>query len=123
RRRHGQSRFCLRQLVSGLSRSSAATHRGNERPMMRLFNIAIRNLTRQKRRTALTGLALFVGIFVTVFLTGFFNGMTETLIRLTVESSIGAIQVHKAGHVEADEPIKFDMPEDAAIISKMKAVP
>jgi putative ABC transport system permease protein len=89
---------------------------------MKLLQIALRNLFRQRRRTALTGLAIAIGVCAVVFVIGFFNGVITMMMKLTVESSIGALQIHKKGYADADEPLKFDMPEDAAMLARIKAV-
>lgn len=89
---------------------------------MKLFKIALRNLFRQRRRTALTGVAVALGVCSVVFCVGFFNGVILMMMKLTVESSIGAVQIHKKGYADADLPLKFDMPEDAAMIERIKSV-
>jgi putative ABC transport system permease protein len=90
---------------------------------MKLFAVALRNLLRQRRRTALTGSSIVLGVVFALFVTAFFNGMIETLMRITVESSLGAVQVHRRGHLDADEPLKVDMPEDAAMLARLRSVP
>ena len=81
--------------------------------MKRLIAIAMRNLLRNPRRTALTGVSVLVGVAFVIFLNGFFNGFITTIIRSTVETQIGAIQVHRAGFLDASaDPLKKDMPDN-----------
>lgn len=91
--------------------------------MKQLIGIAWRNLVRQRRRSALIGVAIVVGIVAAFSLTAFFNGVIDALVRMTVEASIGAVQVHKKGHLDAEEPLKLDMPESPELVARMKAVP
>lgn len=91
--------------------------------MKELLTIAFRNLLRQRRRSALTGSIIVLGVVFALFVTSFFNGMIEMLVRLTVESSIGAVQVHKARHLDSDEPLKLDMAEDEALKQRIARVP
>ncbi len=91
--------------------------------MRHLLRIAAKNLMRQRRRSALTGISIVLGVTFSLFATGFLNGFIQTLIRLTVESQIGAIQVHKKGYADADEPLKYDLPESAELAKKVLAVP
>ncbi len=90
--------------------------------MKRLVAIAVRNLLRNRRRTALTGASVLVGVTFVVFLTGFFNGFIQAIIRGTVETQIGAVQVHRKGFLDASsDPLKKDMSDDLA--ATIKSVP
>jgi putative ABC transport system permease protein len=91
--------------------------------MRTLLRIAARNLLRQRRRSALTGASIVLGVACALFAMGFLGGFADTLIRLSVDSQIGAIQIHKRGYADADEPLKFDLPDDASIRDTVMAVP
>lgn len=90
---------------------------------MRLFLLALRNLTRNKRRTLITALAVLFGALAIVVLRGFANGFTESLIETAIESKVGAVQVFKKGYIGSDDPLKMSLPHDPALIARIKAVP
>src|SRR4030042_2314016 len=70
-----------------------------ERKMGNLFKIAIRNLSRYKRRTLLTASLITIGVvFVLVFISisGSFKNM---MIAQVTDASLGHLQVHQQGHM------------------------
>jgi len=91
--------------------------------MNALLRIAARNLFRQRRRSMLTGASIALGVMCSLFAVGFLNGTVDTMMQLTVEANIGAIQIHKKGYSDADEPLKFDLPQDDALRAKVLSVP
>jgi len=67
--------------------------------MLNIFKIAVRNLTRYKRRTLLTASLVAIGVvFVLVFISvsGSFKNM---MIGQITDSFLGHIQIHKKGYV------------------------
>jgi putative ABC transport system permease protein len=67
--------------------------------MLNIFRIAVRNLTRYKRRTLLTASLVAIGVvFVLVFISvsGSFKNM---MIGQITDSFLGHIQIHKKGYV------------------------
>ncbi len=80
----------------------------------RLLPIALRNLARNRRRTALTVAALAIGVMGAVGVRGFLNGLQESIILGIVEGGQGALQVHKKGFVKSTEavPLEPSMPDD-----------
>ena len=80
---------------------------------MRLILLALRNLTRNKRRTILTALAI---------LQGFVNGFIRNNIEAIVMSRLGVLQVFRKGYLGSDDPLKKTIPHDAALIARIKAV-
>ncbi len=92
--------------------------------MIRLLSVAARNLLRNKRRTALAALAIFLGVGAAVFLRGFINGFVVAGLDDAVYGRSGAIQVHRAGYrnVELDS-LDYNLPADPAFAAKLRAVP
>ena len=68
--------------------------------MWTLIRIALRNVARNRRRTAITLAALFVGVGVMVSMRGLLNGLQRALVTNVAEGQTGAIQVHKAGYMQ-----------------------
>jgi putative ABC transport system permease protein len=85
--------------------------------------IAVRNVTRHRRRTLLSGAALVFGVAFAVFLGGFLNAVLDRVVLGTVEGTTGALQVHRRGFLDAEQsPLLLDMPASDALIAAMRAV-
>jgi len=91
--------------------------------MQRLLMIAFRNISRQKRRSLLTGAAMALGVAFTLFLSSFFNGLIDMFMHRTVDTTLGAIQIHKEGYLESDEPLKQDMMVSRELLASIRSVP
>jgi len=93
--------------------------------MFSLLQIAIRNVLRNKRRTAITLAALLVGVTVMVSIRGTLNGLQRSLVQNVVNGQTGALQVHRTGFLKnvLSSPLSMDMPQDAAFEKKMLAIP
>jgi putative ABC transport system permease protein len=89
---------------------------------MRLLLLALRNLTRNKRRTLLTALAVAFGATAIVILQGFVNGFIRNNVELIILSKIGAVQVFKKGYLGSDDPLKRTMPHDPALMDRIRAI-
>jgi len=90
---------------------------------MRLLLLALRNLTRNKRRTLLTALAVIFGATAIVILQGFVNGFIRNNIEAMVQSKLGVIQVFRKGYLGSDDPLKKSLTYDTALMDKIKSVP
>lgn len=90
---------------------------------MRLLLLALRNLTRNKRRTLLTALAVIFGATAIVILQGFVNGFIRNNIEAMVQSKLGVLQVFRKGYLGSDDPLKKSLSHDPALMDKIKSVP
>jgi putative ABC transport system permease protein len=73
------------------------------RQALMLFRIALRNLTRQRRRTLLVLLAVGLGVTAVVGVRGFLNGLQASLVLGFAEGTVGALQIHKKGFLQSLE--------------------
>jgi len=89
---------------------------------MRSLMLASRNLTRNKRRTLVTALAVAIGALAIVVLQSLCTAFVVSLIEVKVESKLGAVQVFRKGYFEADEPIRLSFPADPQLIARIKQV-
>lgn len=89
---------------------------------MRLLGLALRNLTRNKRRTFITALAIILGAVAIIFLRGFGNGFITNLIENNVLSKVGAVQVFRKGYLGSDDPLKTSLREDPQLVARIQAV-
>ena len=89
----------------------------------RTFTLAARNLTRNGRRTGITLLGLMLGVEAALVLQAFVAGIFSLLGGIVVQGRTGAIQVHRAGHLTADQDaLKFTLPEDPALVARIARV-
>lgn len=88
-----------------------------------VFNLAMRNVFRAKARSAITIGSLFFGVAMSLLLSGFLMGVAESLVAETIESRVGALQVHKTGYFEKRDrqPLAFYLEQDAALEAKLRA--
>ncbi len=91
---------------------------------MQLFRIALRNVSRNTRRTLISVFAIFLGIGVNVAIRGFMNGLQGSLVRNVVGAKLGAIQIHRDGYVKSIEgvPLNLDFTPDLELVAKLKAI-
>jgi putative ABC transport system permease protein len=90
--------------------------------MVNLFKIAIRNLTRYRRRTILTGSLIAIGvIFVLVFVavSGSFKNM---MIGQITDSMLGHIEIHRKGYVASLDNLPLTMNMNPRAVAKVENV-
>lgn len=90
---------------------------------MKLIYLALRNLSRNRRRTVITGLAIAFGVAALVILQGMVNGAVQNIIEKNVLSRIAPVQVWKAGYLGADDPLKLSLPQDPSVMERLRSVP
>jgi putative ABC transport system permease protein len=92
--------------------------------MLKLFRIAIRNLTRNRRRTLLSLSAIVLGIAAMIFFRGFMLGWRAMMIDATVNGTTGALQIHRTGYLEDMQalPLRLDLEDTPALREKIRAV-
>jgi putative ABC transport system permease protein len=90
-----------------------------------LLRLAMRNVFRARARSAITIGALFFGVAMSNVLSGFVMGVGESLVSETIESRVGAIQVHRAGYFQKRDrqPLAFNLEQGGALEAKLRAAP
>jgi|CXWL01.1.fsa_nt_gi putative ABC transport system permease protein len=93
--------------------------------MSRLPSLALRNVGRNRRRTVITGAAIFVCVALVIILKGFITGTEDVMLADVVEGRVGALQVHQKGYVDNIEavPTSMSMPYTPELVARIKAVP
>lgn len=93
--------------------------------MFWLIRIALRNVSRQRRRSLITLSAVFLAVFVMVAIRGFLNGLQSSLRETVVLGQTGSLQVHRVGFLKSigKAPLDLDLPADAAFLARIRAVP
>lgn len=90
-----------------------------------LLRIAGRNAVRNRRRSGITLLAIFLAVFVLICIRGFFNGMQASIVEATVLGQTGALQLHRKGLLTSANAgsLSLDVPADDAFLQQIAAVP
>lgn len=92
--------------------------------MDRFLLIAVRNVLRHRRRSALTAGSILVGVAMIVFGRGFANGFVQAVARTAVEAKVGALQVHRRGWRDADRDVgELAIPLGEDLDARLRAVP
>jgi putative ABC transport system permease protein len=89
------------------------------------FQIAFKNILRNKRRTILVEASIVFGIIVIVFTGALTNGMTWSWANSAIEGMVGAMQVeHKDYEREHTfNPLETTLTDSARLINEIKAFP
>ncbi len=89
-----------------------------------LLSLATRNLLRNRRRTAISLVALVVGVGAMVGLRGFINGQQRVILENLVYGQVGAVQVHKAGYLAnvQGSPLTLDMADSEELRRRIASV-
>ncbi|MDY6990302.1 MAG: ABC transporter permease [Thermodesulfobacteriota bacterium] len=77
--------------------------------MTNTFRIAIRNLTRYKRRTLLTSLLITVGVLMVILFSGLSGSFKAMMIGQITDSNLGQIQIHRRGYVSAIDTFPLNL--------------
>jgi putative ABC transport system permease protein len=93
--------------------------------MNRLPALAVRNVGRNRRRSLITGVAIFVCVVMVMLLRGFIDGTQALMEGDIVEGRSGALQIHKKGYVDNIEavPTRLNIPYSDELLQKIRAVP
>ena len=91
---------------------------------MKLFTLAFRNLTRNRRRTAISLVALVVGVMVIVALRGYITGQQRVTREGVVEGNLGAVVVHKKGYLAnvQSSPLTLDLADSPELRQRLASV-
>ena len=91
---------------------------------MTLLALALRNLTRHRRRTLVTVGALVIGVAAVVAARGFINAQHALMLEGAVNGQLGAVQVHRAGYAAAIDrsPLSYVIDDSPALRAQMAAV-
>lgn len=93
--------------------------------MSRFVSLALRNVGRNRRRSAVTLVAIVLGVVAVMLVRGFTNAFTTVMIKDVVEGRTGAIQIHRAGYMESTEasPLRLHLPYTPELVGRIERVP
>ena len=113
----------------------ALTRRTVKRPLRRSFRarvemgrevlrMAVRNVTRNARRSLLSGAMVAVGVAAILFAKAYLGGLQVLIQEGVIEAGYGALQVTHQGYGDSQEmsPLHLDLPQDDALQAKLMGV-
>ncbi|HEY5956148.1 MAG TPA: FtsX-like permease family protein [Polyangiaceae bacterium] len=89
---------------------------------LRTIILALRNLTRNRRRSIVTSLTVCFGTLSIVMLQAFVNGAIQNSLEGSIEAKNGAIQVFRRGYVGSDDPLTMNFEDNPALVAKIRTV-
>lgn len=92
---------------------------------MALLTLAVRNLRRNRRRSAITLAALVLGTTAMMGAKGFINGIQRMFLDNVVSGQVGALQVHRTGYLAnvLSSPLTIDMADSPELRAKLRSAP
>lgn len=93
--------------------------------MMKLYKIALRNISRNKRRSLLSGTAIAIAGFAIVFLFGFLGGMVNDMEQNLWTYITGAVRVRHSDfdRYERLNPMHLAVPDYLAVLDDIESDP
>ncbi len=93
--------------------------------MLDLIKVAIRNVGRNKRRTVITIITVFIGVVVVTGTRGLLNGLQGEIRQGLTRKVHGDLQIHRRGYQDSldSNPYKILIPFDESTIRTLKNVP
>ncbi len=93
--------------------------------MFDLFKVAIRNVGRNKRRTVITLITVFIGVVVVTGTRGLLNGLQSEIRSGLTRKVHGDMQIHMRGYQDSldSNPYKMLIPYTPEVLAKIKADP
>ncbi len=90
--------------------------------MIRIFQIALRNLLRYKRRTLLTSLLITFGIVLVILFSALAGSFKSMMIGQITDSNLAQMQIHKKGYVSSIDTMPLDLILDTKKYKKIEQV-
>lgn len=93
--------------------------------MWSLFKVAFRNVGRNKRRSLITIVTIFIGVMVVCGIRGLLNGFQDEVRSALTRKMHGDVQLHLAGYRKSIDasPFKIMFPYDQELKGKLSASP
>ena len=88
--------------------------------MIRIFQIALRNLLRYKRRTLLTSILITFGVVLVILFSGLVGSFKTMMIGQITDSNLAQMQIHKKGYVSSIDTMPLDLTLDTKQYKKIE---
>lgn len=92
---------------------------------LEMVRLGVRNISRNRRRSLITGAMISLAVAGIVFFEGYGLGIERVLVNMAVEGLVGALQVQRVGYLESQDlgPLDLDLPVDDALVKRLEQVP
>lgn len=89
------------------------------------LKLAARNLLRNKRRSAITFIAIGLGLVLVLFFYGFIQGVDKQFTDNFIKAQTGHIQIHARGYQEKARlmPLDIAIRDYESVVQKLKEIP
>jgi putative ABC transport system permease protein len=95
--------------------------------MLKVVRLAVRNLTRYGRRTALTGGLIVIGVVAVLLFVAVTGSFKSLMIGQITDSFMGHLQVHRRGYVASIDTLPLNLNMASGMVAKvdeaLKAMP
>ncbi|MBM9614034.1 ABC transporter permease [Desulfobulbus rhabdoformis] len=88
--------------------------------MLKIFNLAARNLLRYKRRTMLTSALITLGVVAVLLFISVSGSFKSMMVGQITDSMLGHIQIHKKGYVASVDSLPLNRNLTGKQINKVK---
>jgi len=89
--------------------------------MTKLIQLALRNLTRYRRRTALTSLLIVIGVAAVLLFVAISGSFKQMMIGQITDSMLGHMQVHRRGYVASIESLPLNLNLPLSLVGRIQA--
>ncbi|RLC28536.1 MAG: ABC transporter permease [Deltaproteobacteria bacterium] len=90
--------------------------------MIRIFQIALRNLMRYRRRTLLTSLLITLGLLMVILFSGLAGSFKAMMIGQITDSNLAQMQIHKKGYVSSIDTMPLNLTLDPGAYKKVEKI-
>lgn len=87
--------------------------------MLKLIQLAARNLLRYQRRTLLTSLLIVIGVAAVLLFMAISGSFKQLMIGQITDSMLGHLQVHRRGYVASIESLPLNMNMPAQMVARV----
>ncbi len=89
--------------------------------MIKIIEIAARNLLRYRRRTLLTSLLVVIGVVAVLLFVAITGSFKTMMVGQITDSMLGHMQVHRRGYVASIESLPLNLNMPPPLVAKVKA--
>lgn len=90
-----------------------------------IFALAARNLSRNRRRSLITLLAVFLAVSIVVIVRGGLNALLSSVEEEIIDGDVGAIQIHRKGFLRSIQtsPLDLDLSAEPTFLNRIRSMP
>lgn len=88
--------------------------------MLKVIDIAWRNLLRYRRRTLLTSMLIVIGVLAVLLFVAITGSFKQMMVGQITDSMLGHIQIHRRGYVASIESLPLNMSMPPTLVERVK---